>query len=99
MAPQQWYLYFGSRLSAAAGEWLLAYDDLSAGWVGQSLIVSLAPTGAPFALPGRDLASAVNSPLVAWEDAAHRLLVSRMQPDGTLLDPAGILVNSSWYWT
>lgn len=99
VAPQQWYLYFGSRLSAAAGEWLVAYDDLTAGWIGQRLDATLAPIGTPYALPGRDFAAAAASYLVAWEDAAHRLLVSRMQPDGTLLDPAGILISASWFWT
>lgn len=91
------FLYFGCELSAASGEWLLVSTDLN-GAFAQRFDAALAPIGAAFAVPSRALTGSGTHYLFAWQDFAHRLLVGRMQPDGVLLDPQGVLVADAWWW-
>jgi hypothetical protein len=98
LVPETFYLYFGSRLAAANGEWLLVYSDSLAGILGQRLSSTLATIAAPFSAPSRSLASNGTQFIFAWQDFAQRLLVSRVQGDGTNLDPQGIVVSNSWWW-
>jgi hypothetical protein len=91
------FLYFGCELSAASGAWLLVSTDLN-GPFAQRFDAALAPLGTPFAVPSRALASSGTHYLFAWQDFAHRLLVGRMQSDGLLLDPQGVLVSDAWWW-
>jgi len=97
LRPETFYLHFGARLAAASGEWLMVTTDLN-GPVAQRLDAALAPIGGAFAAPSRSLASSGTHYLFAWQDFAQRLLVSRMQSDGILLDPQGIVVSNSWWW-
>lgn len=97
LLPETFYLHFGSRLASASGEWMMVTTDLN-GPVAQRLDAALTPIGPAFAAPSRSLASSGTHYLFAWQDFAQRLLVSRMQSDGALLDPQGIVVSNSWWW-
>lgn len=97
LVPAAHFLFFGSELASAGGEWLLVFSDAS-GPAAQRFDAALAPLGTRFAVPSRSLASSGSHYLFAWQDVAQRLLVSRMSADGVLLDPAGLLITGSWWW-
>lgn len=97
LVPATYFLFFGAELASANGEWLLVYNGAN-GPVAQRVDAALSPLGSAFAVPSRSLTSNGARYLFAWQDAAHRLLVSRMKSDGVLLDPTGIEISNSWWW-
>ena len=93
LVPPTYYLYFGSGLAAAGGEYLLGWSE-SNGIAGQRFDAGLQPLGPRLTLPARTFRGGNREYLFLNYDAASASLrAARMALDGTLLDPRGIALT------
>lgn len=93
LLPETYYLYFFVDVHAAAGEFLLTYQD-NVGMKGRRFSTSLAPIGPAFAIPGSKLASNGSGYFITWVNLGS-LVGSPMSPTGTLAIPAGAPITTA----
>lgn len=88
------WIYGQTVLLAANGEYLVAGPDWNTSWTARAVRVSVnaVPVGAPFDVPNLVMATDGSQYFVTWIKDYENLVGSRMTVDGTLLDPAGIVL-------
>lgn len=88
------WIYGQTVLLAADGEYLVAGPDWNNSWTARAVRVGVdaVPVGAPFDVPNLVIATDGNQYFVTWIENYEHLVGSRMTADGTLLDPAGIVL-------
>lgn len=94
------WIYGGTKLLAAAGEYLVAGADWSTPAIQARRIgLDAQPIGATFTVPSLDLATNGGEHYVVWVADYVNLVGSRMTLNGTLLTPAGTMIveNFSQY--
>ena len=92
------WVYGGTKLLAADGEYLVAGPDWNASWNSQACRVGLdaQPIGAAFSVPSLNLATNGSEYYVAWIGDYVNLVGSRMTSSGTLLTPAGTMIVANF---
>lgn len=88
------WIYGGTRLLAAAGEYLVAGPDWndSATFKARRIGLNATPIGAAFGVPSLNLATNGTEYYVTWTANYVNLVGSRMTNTGTLLTPAGTTI-------